>query len=281
MNYRHAFHAGNFADVMKHAILLQVLARLDFRAAATTVIDTHAGAGVYDLQGELALRSGEAQSGVLRLMAERDPPQGFAPLIAAVRRWNTRREVVRYPGSPMLIVQALRPADRYVGCELRADDQAILADQLSRLGSPRQGGPRVQATAIQRDGYAEAGAFLQSGRAGLLFVDPPFETGREYELILDLIRQLAGRRDVCAAVWTPLKDLETFDALLRGLEASGVTDAVIAEVRLRPLSDPMRMIGCALALIGAPDVWADAEAVCAWVAAAAGEAGGSGGVFRL
>ena len=91
---------------------------------------------------------------------------------------------------------------------------------------------------------------------------------------------LRRRGDVCAAIWTPLKDLETLDALLRGLEA-GATHAMIAEVRLRPLTNPMRMNGCALVLIGTPDVSKAAAEICDWVAAAAGEAGGSGGVFHL
>ncbi len=266
---------------MKHAILLQLLARLD-RCTAVTVVDTHAGACVYELQGDFAVRSGEAQSGVRPLMSSSDAPEAFAPLIVAIQRCNPTGEVRRYPGSPTLIVNALRPGDRYLGCELRPDDQAILANQLLRLATARgSGAGRVSARAVERDGYAEAGEFLRSGLPGLVVVDPPFETGDEYALILDLVRRLQGRSDVCAAVWTPLKDLETFDAFLRGLEALGAADVVVAQVRLRPMSDPMRMNGCAMVLIGAPDVSADASAICTWVAAACGDERGSGGVFSL
>ncbi|HEX7761878.1 MAG TPA: 23S rRNA (adenine(2030)-N(6))-methyltransferase RlmJ, partial [Caulobacteraceae bacterium] len=125
MNYRHAFHAGNFADLLKHAIVLDLMGRLTAAAGPLTVVDTHAGAGGYDLAGELARKTGEGQAGIVRLMADAGAPAVFAPLKAAVRGVNGKGQSVRYyPGSPLLIAPALRPGDRYLACEIRSDDGA-------------------------------------------------------------------------------------------------------------------------------------------------------------
>jgi len=284
LNYRHAFHAGNFADLMKHAILLQVLARLLRSTPALTVIDTHAGAGVYDLGGEAASKSGEARLGVGRLMADPTAPSAFGPLKAAVKAINAPSDAVRlYPGSPWLIVQALRPGDAYVGCELRVDDHGLFAREISRAASVR----RVPAATLRRDGYEEAAVRLKAAKGPLLLlIDPPFERGDEYAQVLETVAAIKRRADAqpsetCALIWLPLKDLETFDAFLRRLDALDLENAAVAEVRLRPLANPMLMNGCALVMIGGPDVAAEADAICGWIASRLGEAGGRGGVCDL
>ena len=127
LNYRHAFHAGNFADLVKHALLLALLDRLTAFGEPLTVVDTHAGAGLYGLQDAAARRSGEAQAGVARLMADPAVPAVLARLVAAVRASNPAGELQSYPGSPWLAVRALRRGDAYVGCELRPDDHRDLS----------------------------------------------------------------------------------------------------------------------------------------------------------
>nr|WP_174301339.1 23S rRNA (adenine(2030)-N(6))-methyltransferase RlmJ [Caulobacter sp. S45] len=277
MNYRHAFHAGNFADLVKHALLLAVLDRLTRGAEPLTVIDTHAGAGLYSLQDEAARRSGEAQAGVARLLAdEGGAPAVLTPLIAAVRECNPIGEVQVYPGSPWLAMRALRRGDAYVGCEIRPDDHHELTANLA----PLRGGAKVEL--LQADGYAVAAQRLAQGRGRtLLLIDPPFERADDYARVAELI---AGRPDPArqpALIWTPLKDLETFDAFLDSLERAGPASLVVAQARLRPLDDPMRMNGCAVVLVDAPDVEAEARAVCGWVAAQLGGPGGGVRVERL
>jgi len=276
LNYRHAFHAGNFADLMKHAILLQVLNRLRSETALT-VVDTHAGAGLYNLDGEAALKSGEAALGVKRLMADPSAPNAFAPLKEAVAAVNAGGGLRRYPGSPWLIVQALRPGDAYVGCELRPDDYGMLAREIGRTTA--KGG---RATILQRDGYAQAATQLKAlqGRL-LLLIDPPFERGDDYAQVLDTLAEMRGRPGACALVWLPIKDLETFDAFLRGLEDLRAPETAVAQVRLRPLDNPMQMNGCALVMIGVPDVAAPAQAICSWIASHLGESGSRGSVCDL
>ncbi len=132
---------------MKHAILLQVLARLRL-GGPLTVVDTHAGAGLYDLGGEAAAKSGEAALGVGRLMADPSTPPAFAPLKGAVVAVNSGGPLRLYPGSPWLIVQALRPGDAYVGCELRPDDYGVLAREIGRAAAAKCGRRRCGATAM-------------------------------------------------------------------------------------------------------------------------------------
>jgi 23S rRNA (adenine2030-N6)-methyltransferase len=270
---------------MKHAILLQVLSRLRSEAPLT-VVDTHAGAGLYDLYGAAAAMSGEAALGVGRLMADSTAPQAFGPLKAAVESVNAGGAALRtYPGSPWLILQTLRSGDAYVGCELRPDDHSVLSREIGRLAPAKAKGVRVET--LKRDGYVEAAARLrESGSHLLLLIDPPFERGDEYAQVLETMaglkrRMQAGRASAGALVWLPLKDLETFDAFLRGLGALCMPDVAVAEVRLRPLSNPMRMNGCALVMIGVPDVAGPADEISGWIAARLGDAGSRGWVCDL
>lgn len=273
MNYRHAFHAGNFADLVKHAGLLLLLDALQVGDDRLEIIDTHAGAGGYDLDGELSRRTGEAAQGIFRLMADAGAPAVFDGLKAAVRAGNDGDEVRFYPGSPTLIASRLRQHDRYIGCELRDDDWALLRQTLA---------PRPNAEAWQADGY-ETAVEESSPAKGPAFVliDPTFERADDYRRIAETWRAVMRRnRASTLAAWLPLKDLETFDAFLRDIEPIA-PDALVAECRLRPLNDPMKMNGCVLVIAGAPDgLDGPLGEVCAWVAEL-GEGQGKGEAWRL
>ncbi|HKR87514.1 MAG TPA: 23S rRNA (adenine(2030)-N(6))-methyltransferase RlmJ [Phenylobacterium sp.] len=273
MNYRHAFHAGNFADLVKHAALLQLLIASAADPAPLTVIDTHAGAGVYDLAGPEAQRSGEAAAGVGRLSEARDAPAEFAPLLAAMKRLNGGGPTRRYPGSPWLVADALRPQDRYIGCELRPSEHAALRKAL--LGRP-------DAEALCADGFALAAERSPGAGQVLVLIDPPFERGDDY---VQVVRTVAAvRRKNAAArvlVWLPLKDLETFDAFLRDLEDAVDAPILAAETRMRPLDDPLRMNGCALVLVGDAGEAVDGlTRICGWTAETLGD-GGAARIYRL
>jgi 23S rRNA (adenine2030-N6)-methyltransferase len=276
MNYRHAFHAGNFADLAKHAILTRLLRDLTAGPGPLTVIDTHAGAGLYDLADEAARRTGEGEAGVRRLMADAAAPAAFDDLEAALRRVNGRGEGRYYPGSPVLIAGLLRPRDRYIACELRADDAAALEQAL-----PRQLGAVVH----KGDGWAHAARVAPAAPAALLvLIDPPFEAGDDYAQAARLTaRLLAGNRGAVIAVWTPIKDLATFDSFLGEMEdASQSAPILVAEVRLRPLDDPMRLNGCALLVVNPPPGLEDhARTVVDWIARTLGDPGALARVTRL
>lgn len=264
MNYRHAFHAGNFADVLKHAVLLELLARATARPEPLFALDTHAGAGVYDLA---AAATSEAAAGIARLMAEPSTPEAFAPLKQAVRRLGPGR----YPGSPRLIADALRPRDRLVACELQPDAYAKLAAALAYVPA---------AEAVEADGYAAMLDRVPTGsRNALVLIDPPYERGDEAARVAEAVGSVferAGGATVC--VWAPLKDLETLDALVRSVERWSPT---VVELRLRPLLNPLQMNGCALLLFNVEDELASTlERIAACCATGLGEAGASSSVWR-
>lgn len=274
MNYRHAFHAGNFADLVKHAALLQLLARASASPAPLTVIDTHAGAGIYDLTGPEAQRSGEAAAGVGRLASAPEAPAEFAPLLAAVNRLNGAGTVRRYPGSPWLVAEALRPQDRYLGCELRPAEHAELRQAL-------QG--RKNAEAFCADGFGLAVERCPNTGRVLVLIDPPFERGDDYAQVVRAVAAVLHRNPAAQVlIWLPLKDLETFDAFLRDLEDAVDAPILAAETRMRPLTDPMRMNGCALVLVGAAEeaFVVSLARICGWTAETLGE-GGSARVYPL
>ncbi len=257
-------------------MLLTLLERMTRDPAPLAVLDTHAGAGGYDLAGPESKKSGEAERGIARLMADPAAPPAFAGLKAAVRRMNPDGNLRHYPGSPWLAIKALRKGDSYRGHELRPDDHLALSALLKREAGP------VDAQASRFDGYAALEAPSRIRR--LVLIDPPFERGDEYAQILKGLRPALAQRGTAAAVWLPLKDLETLDAFLSGLEVLR-QPILLAQARLRPLHDPLKMNGCAMALIGQGvtglGIEPQLEAVCGWIAGALGEAGASARIERL
>ncbi|WP_420471380.1 23S rRNA (adenine(2030)-N(6))-methyltransferase RlmJ [Brevundimonas sp. FT23042] len=270
MNYRHSFHAGNFADLVKHALVLWLLDRR-MGDGPVTVIDTHAGAGVYDLSGDAA-RSREAEAGILRLMASGDRPPLIEALAGAVAGLNPHGGANLYPGSPLLVAQRLRRDDRYIGFELNPPVLDLLVQALA---------PFPQATGRGGDGYDQARA--EAGRApgAFVLIDPPFERPDDYLRAADTAAAIVrGDARAMVAIWTPLKDLETFDGFLRRLDEAGAKRVLVAEARLRPLTNPMKMNGCAMVILN-PPAGAEAAAVevCGWVAGTLGDTGAKGEVW--
>jgi 23S rRNA (adenine2030-N6)-methyltransferase len=269
MNYRHVFHAGNFADLLKHAVLTSILGEMTRGGAPLTVIDTHAGAGLYDLKSDPALKTGEAAAGIGVLMADTSAPAAFDALKAAVRAlnetgWRT------YPGSPELAAQALRPRDRLFACETRREDFQMLSQALRVPG----------AQALREDGWEAAWRRTPRPPAPLLvLIDPPYEAGDDPDRAAEAVsRVLARNGGAVIAVWAPIKDLAAFDALIARLEeASGRRPMLLVEARLRSLDDPLRLNGCAMAIINAPAALeSPAAAAARWIAGALGEPGGLG-----
>ena len=266
MNYRHAFHAGNFADLVKHGALLALLARMTAGPAPLRVFDTHAGRGLYDLEAPEAHRSGEAEAGIARLMTAADLPEPLVRLRAAVQRANPGGGARFYPGSPWLIAEALRSGDSYQAFELRAEEHAALARVLKG---------RPGASSLCADGYGATAERLAPAGAALVLIDPPFERPDDYRRVVQTLAAVQRRNPAAVVlVWLPLKDLETFDAFLRDAEAAQPRPLLVAEIRLRPLDDPMRMNGCALVALNPPEGFGPIlEEVGGWTVRALGEHG--------
>lgn len=264
MNYRHSFHAGNFADLVKHALVLWLLERRQ-AVGPVTVIDTHAGAGVYDLTGDAA-RSKEAEAGIARLMAATDRSPLVEALAEEVARLNPHGGANLYPGSPLLVAGRLRPTDRYVGFELNPPVLDLLEQALE---------PFPQAVGMGGDGYDQARGWAARAQGAFVLIDPPFERPDDYHRAADTGAAIV-RADPRAmvAIWTPLKDMETFDGFLRRLDQAGVKRVLVAEARMRPMSNPMKMNGCAVVVLNPPaGAEAAASEICGWVADRLGDAG--------
>ena len=237
MNYRHAFHAGNFADCMKHAVLVWLLRALARKPAPFMVLDTHAGAGRYDLTSGPAERTGEWRAGIGRLLEDPAPAlQDYLNLVIA-------RGL--YPGSPVLARALLREQDSLVCCELHPEEHAALR-ALFR-------GDR-QVAVHRRDGWEALGALLPPAqKRGLVLIDPPYEISDEFKNVLKGLSTVNARfPGAIAAAWYPIKHrapVRTFHVALR---ASGLRDVVAAELWLRPPLDPARLNGCGLVILNPP-----------------------------
>src|SRR4051812_39386943 len=180
MNYRHAFHAGGFADVVKHIVLVRIITHLQDKPAAFRVIDSHAGAGRYDLESDEGRRGGEWRTGIARIMQARFS-QTVLPLLKPyldiVRAFNEGRDLSTYPGSPLIARAMLRPQDRLVACEVEPKARKRLIEALRR---------DTQARVVDLDGWMALPAFVPpKERRGLVLIDPAFEHKDEFERLAD------------------------------------------------------------------------------------------------
>ncbi|MBW8303774.1 MAG: 23S rRNA (adenine(2030)-N(6))-methyltransferase RlmJ, partial [Brevundimonas sp.] len=201
-----------------------------------------------------------------RLMAAADRPPLIEALATEVARLNPHGGARLYPGSPLLIAGRLRPTDRYVGFELNPPVLDLLEQALE---------PFPQAVGMGGDGYDQARGWAARAQGVFVLIDPPFERPDDYLRAADTGAAIA-RADPRAtvAIWTPLKDMETFDGFLRRLDQAGLKRVLVAEARLRPLTDPMKMNGCAVVVLNPPPgAEAAAGEICGWVATTLGGAG--------
>ena len=248
MNYRHAFHAGSFADVFKHAILARVLVHLRGKTTPFRVIDIHAGAGLYDLASQEAGRTGEWRDGIGRLFDAALPAEAgalLAPYLAAVRSCNPDGALRHYPGSPLLVCALLRPQDRLIACELEPAAAAALAHRLRAIR---------QAKAIAIDGWVALGAYIPPNeRRGLVILDPPYEQPDEFaRLSAGLAAALRKWPTGIYVAWYPIKGREGPDALAGALRRSGIEKALRLEMTVAPPAADGRLGGCGLIVVNPP-----------------------------
>lgn len=237
MNYRHAFHAGNPADCLKHALLVWLLDALRRKETPFFVLDTHAGAGAYDLHADQAQRTGEWRDGVARLLHEPpDPLRRYVDLV---------RSEPGYPGSPLLVRALMRDQDRLACCELHPEDAASLQILFRR---------DKQVGIHRRDGYEAIRALLPpKERRGLVLIDPPYEQPDEFDRVVAALRDGAARFDHGVyAAWYPIKHRSPVNEFHRALRATGLRDLVAAELLLRAPLDPTRLNGSGLLLRNPP-----------------------------
>ncbi len=255
MNYRHHFHAGNYADVFKHVLLVQLIRGLQRKDKGFLYLDTHAGRGGYDLSMTAALADGrvrepEFPGGIGRLWNVPGLPAPVADYVELVRRYQDRQgalgpELAHYPGSPWIARFLLRPQDRMVLCELRPDDAEALDFAFAR---------ESHVTVQAMDGYTALRAHLPPPeKRALVLIDPPFEEKREFADVLrglgEALRRLPSA--VCA-VWYPVTERARVDDFMRELSALPLPPALYAELQIAGDRSVLRMKGCGLLVLNPP-----------------------------
>jgi 23S rRNA (adenine2030-N6)-methyltransferase len=253
MNYRHAFHAGGFADVIKHITLTRVLLYLQEKPAAFRVIDTHAGAGLYDLAGDEARRSGEWLMGIARIMQARfsdATAQLLKPYLDIVRAFNPQGQLVAYPGSPLIARALLRPQDRLTACEVELAARKRLIDALRR---------DAQARVVDLDGWTALPAFVPPNeRRGLVLIDPPYEAKDEFERLAEGFRT-AFRKWPSGSylLWYPAKSRRATDQLARQVAQAAASEkpagkCLRLEFSVAPQTADSALASSGLLIVNAP-----------------------------
>jgi 23S rRNA (adenine2030-N6)-methyltransferase len=248
MNYRHAYHAGNFADVVKHIVLTRLIEYLKLKDKAFRVIDTHAGIGRYDLSSVEAQKTGEWQGGIGRLLhAPLEPAAAglLAPYLDAVRSLNPDGDVLRYPGSPLIARHLMRKQDRLSAIELHPKDVARLKTLFAS---------DFQARIIELDGWLALGAHLPpKEKRGVVLIDPPFEEAGEFDRLVDGLERAHKRwPGGIYALWYPIKDRKAVIAFRKALRQSGIPKLLDIEFEIKPASSDPSLDGSGMLVVNPP-----------------------------
>lgn len=248
MNYRHAYHAGNFADVVKHVVLTRIIEYLKLKDKAFRVIDTHAGIGVYDLLVGAASKTGEWRTGIGRLRDAGPDATNMSllrPFLAAVDAVNPGGDLRFYPGSPAIVRHLMRKQDRLTAIELHPDDVKTLRGRFAG---------DFQTRVVELDGWLALGAHLPAKeRRGLVLVDPPFEREGEFGRIVDGLAKAHKRwPGGIYALWYPVKDPKAVERFRSDLRSTGISKILDIQLNIRlPSSDP-RLDGTGMVVINPP-----------------------------
>ena len=248
MNYRHAYHAGNFADVVKHAVLARLIDYLKRKDKAFRVIDTHAGVGAYDLSSDEAQKTGEWQDGIGRLLQADLKPQTanlLKPFLDAVRAMNPQGGLQFYPGSPMISRFLLRKQDRLSAIELHPQDAATLRKRFDG---------DIQTRVLELDGWLALGAHVPpKEKRGLVLVDPPFEKEGEFQRLVDgLVRAHRRWPGGIYALWYPVKDRAAVNRFRAELAATGIEKILDIRFDIRQPSVGARLDGTGMIVVNPP-----------------------------
>lgn len=245
LSYRHAFHAGNFADVFKHALLVQLIQALKVKEKPFCVLDTHAGAGRYDLESEPAQKNREFIDGVGRLWGRTDLSAQLSGYVERVQALNQPGVLRWYPGSPRIIRDCLRPDDRLILTELHPTEFPLLKAEFR--------GDR-QVAVHHADGYSQLKAFLPPPqRRGLVLLDPAYEFKGEFERLLEAVHLIQRRwATAIIAIWYPIRERAPSLRFQQLLSKSGITGILCAELSVYPTDGPLRLRGCGMVLINPP-----------------------------
>ncbi|MBD9633285.1 MULTISPECIES: 23S rRNA (adenine(2030)-N(6))-methyltransferase RlmJ [Pseudomonadaceae] len=245
MNYRHAYHAGNHADVLKHIVLARIFALMARKDTPFAYLDSHSGIGLYDLLGDEASRTGEWESGIGRLVERDDLPELLEDYLGVVSALNPDGGLEFYPGSPELARRLTRPQDRVMLNELHPEDGRLLKANMA-------GERRI--SVHQGDGWLLPRAFLPvSEKRGVLLIDPPFEQPDDLERCVTALDEAIGRmRQTVVAIWYPIKDRRQLKRFYQRLEKSSAPKMLRVELCVHPAETADRLNGSGLVIVNPP-----------------------------
>ncbi|QTF10483.1 23S rRNA (adenine(2030)-N(6))-methyltransferase RlmJ [Brenneria izadpanahii] len=259
LSYRHSFHAGNHADVVKHTVQSLIITALKEKEKPFLYLDTHAGAGRYQLSGEHAARTGEYLDGIAKIWLRDDIPAELEPYMRAVRTYNHNDQLRYYPGSPLIARQLLREQDKIHLTELHPSDFPLLRNEFQK---------DARAKVLREDGYQQLKSQLPPlSRRGFILIDPPYELKTDYQAVVKGIQE--GHRRFATgvfALWYPVVLRQQIKRLLKDLEATGIRNILQIELAVLPDSDRHGMTASGMVVINPPwKLKAQMESVLPWL----------------
>lgn len=273
LSYRHGFHAGNFADVLKHTVLVHSLEYMKQKEKPVRIVDTHAGAGVYKLNGPQAQKNREFDNGIGRLWQATDAPAAVHRYLQCVQELNEHGQLQLYPGSPLLMQKLMRPCDRLFLHELHPSDFQFLRDCMR---------DHKHIKVVNEDGFAGMQALLPPpDRRALVLLDPSYEVKNDYQHLVKQIIQAHKRFATGTfAIWYPVVLRQRIDEMELALKKSGVRNIQLMELGLRADNPEHGMTSSGMIVINPPwTLWGAMEESLPWLANRLGENGE--GFYRL
>ncbi|WP_241592517.1 23S rRNA (adenine(2030)-N(6))-methyltransferase RlmJ [Rosenbergiella epipactidis] len=245
LSYRHSFHAGNHADVLKHTVQSLIISALKEKDKPFLYLDTHAGAGRYLLNSEQAERTGEYMEGIARIWQQNDTPAELAPYLQAVRDLNPSGQLKYYPGSPLIARHLLREQDQLQLTELHPSDYPLLRGEFQK---------DLRAVVARGDGYQQLKAKLPPpSRRGLILIDPPYEIKTDYQAVVQGIAEGYKRFSTGVyALWYPVVLRQQIKRMIADLKDTGIRRILQIELAVRPDSDQRGMTASGMIVINPP-----------------------------
>ncbi len=259
LSYRHSFHAGNHADVLKHTVQSLIITALKEKEKPFLYLDTHAGAGRYQLSGEHAERTGEYLDGIAKIWQRDDIPAELEPYMQAVRTYNHNGQLRYYPGSPLIARQLLREQDKLHLTELHPSDFPLLRNEFQKDSRTK---------VLRDDGYQQLKSQLPPlSRRGFMLIDPPYELKTDYQAVVKGIQEGHKRFGTGVfALWYPVVLRKHIKRMLKELEATGIRNILQIELAVRPDSDRYGMTASGMIVINPPwKLAAQMKSVLPWL----------------
>jgi len=273
LSYRHSFHAGNFADVLKHIILIQNLEYLTKKDKPFCCIDTHAGPGKYELDGEYALKTREFDNGIAKLWQRNDLPECVARYVSLIKRFNSPDKLTRYPGSPLITKQLLRDKDRLCLFELHNTEIKLLTAEANK---------DKRINVFHADGLTSCLKLLPpTERRGLVLIDPSYEIKSDYQQVVETLVAMHKRFATGTyALWYPVIDRSRNQKLERAIKACGINNVQLFELGIRADSNEHGMTASGMIVINPPwTLAAEMKQVLPWLAEVLGN--NNEGFYRI